>query len=59
MPDKARELEAKAESLDPVGLCEELDKIKTEVPEALKSELRNFDCAAQTYKFGEEVISDG
>jgi hypothetical protein len=59
MAEKARDLEAKAEQLDPVAFCEELDRIKEQTPE-LREDLLNFDCAAQNYKFeGEEVISDG
>ena len=56
---KARQLEDRAETLDPLPLCEELDKIKEEVPEEVRVQLRNFDCAAQTYDFQEGGDTDG
>ncbi len=31
-------------------LCEELDKIKSEVEESLRERLEEFDCAAQAYE---------
>jgi len=34
----------------PLQLCEEFDKIKSEVEESLRERLEEFDCATQAYK---------
>ena len=41
---------ARAAEVLPLQLCEELDKIKSEVEGSLRERLEEFDCAAQTYK---------
>ena len=43
------EISRRAELL-PLQLCEEFDKIKSEVEESLRERLEEFDCAAQAYK---------
>lgn len=54
-PDVAQRLEKYVENLnddnpdEAILLCEELDKIKSEVPEELKRRLQEFDCAAQLF----------
>ena len=40
---------ARAAEVLPLQLCEELDKIKSEVEEPLRERLEGFDCAAQAY----------
>jgi len=40
---------ARAAETLPLQLCENLDKIKSEVEESLRERLEEFDCAAQTY----------
>jgi len=40
---------ARAAEVLPLQLCEEFDKIKSEVEESLRERLEEFDCAAQTY----------
>ena len=41
---------ARAAEVLPLQLCEELDKIKSEVEGSLRERLEEFDCAAQAYK---------
>jgi len=41
---------ARAAEVLPLQLCEELDKIKSEVEEPLRERLEEFDCAAQAYE---------
>ncbi len=40
---------ARAAEVLPLQLCEEFDKIKSEVEKSLRERLEEFDCAAQTY----------
>ena len=41
---------ARAAEVLPLQLCEELDKIKSEVEKSLRERLEEFDCAAQAYE---------
>ena len=41
---------AHAAEVLPLQLCEEFDKIKSEVEEPLRERLEEFDCAAQAYE---------
>ncbi len=48
--DKSAKLQTVFEEGDGLTICEELDRIKTEVGEAVREELVELDCFAQSYE---------
>lgn len=49
LDDLAKELEAAAETSQPLELAQKLDEIKDKVPEEVSTRLRDFNCAAQVH----------
>lgn len=47
--DLVNELEAMAETSQPVEIAQKLDEIRDKVPEEVRNRLRDFDCAAQVH----------
>jgi len=63
-PDLATRLEKRVEGMDEdnaaqiTQVCEELDKVKTEVDEKLRKRLEEFDCAVQSFQLEEGDLSE-
>ena len=53
--DKANQLQKVYEDGDLLTICKELDKIKGQVGEALRAELKDLDCFAQSFKLHEDA----